>query len=215
VVLLQHAANAAKAGLPCFFARFNKALTSKNRVEAMSRRKPPIEGAIPAGLQTGLAPAPSATDTSKSVDEFLWNIVSISNYFEEISFAWAQMLGVNVHQWMILMAVKDLDRGGGISVKGVSAKLHADPSFVTSQSKSLEKLGYVQRVTSSEDARVVLMSLTTKACKEIANLHSVQEPIKQSIFSELDETELHEINGRLSLLRERFQRSAKRLAAEL
>jgi DNA-binding MarR family transcriptional regulator len=116
---------------------------------------------------------------------------------------------------MILMAAKDLDRGGGISVKGVSAKLHADPSFVTSQSKSLEKLGFMRRVTSSEDARVVLMSLTDKANKEIANLRNMQQPVRDSIFSELDEKGLHNLNEKLSALREKFQRAAKRLAAEL
>jgi DNA-binding MarR family transcriptional regulator len=175
------------------------------------RRKPSIEGTA----TSRSSPRQGSTRQDDSVQEFLWNIVSISSYFEEISFVWARMLGVNVHQWMILMAVKDLDRGGGISVKGVSAKLHGDPSFVTSQSKSLEKLGFMRRITSSEDARVVLMSLTDKACKEIANLQNMQQPVRDSIFSELDEKGLRNINEKLSALRERFQRAAKRLAAEL
>jgi DNA-binding MarR family transcriptional regulator len=156
--------------------------------------------------------APGARD---SFDEFLWNIFSISNFYEEISFAWAQMLGVNVHQWMILMAIRDLDRGSGISVSGVSAKLHADPSFVTSQSKSLEKLGFLRRVNSAADARVVLMSLTDKASKDIANLLATQEPAKKSIFCDLGDNCLDDVNTKLSLLREKFQRAAKRLAAEL
>jgi DNA-binding MarR family transcriptional regulator len=175
------------------------------------RRKPSIEGAV----MSRSSSRQGSTSQDDSVQEFLWNIVSIGSYFEEISFVWAQMLGVNVHQWMILMAVKDLDRGGGISVKGVSAKLHGDPSFVTSQSKSLEKLGFMRRTTSSEDARVVLMSLTDKACKEIANLQNMQQPLRDSIFSEFDEKALRNINEKLSALSERFQKAAKRLAAEL
>jgi DNA-binding MarR family transcriptional regulator len=198
-------------GLSSFFARFNKVLQTWG-VQAMAvRRKPSIEGAVTSRSSS----RQGSTSQDDSVQEFLWNIVSIGSYFEEISFVWAQMLGVNVHQWMILMAVKDLDRGGGISVKGVSEKLHADPSFVTSQSKSLEKLGFMRRITSSEDARVVLMSLTDKACKEIANLQHMQQPVRDSIFSELDEKALRSINEKLSALRERFQRAAKRLAAEL
>ncbi|SRR5258708_7553555 len=179
------------------------------------RRKPSTEGAVTAPAKSASSRARAAPSQDEAVQAFLWNIVSIGNYFEEISFVWAQMLGVNVHQWMILMAVKDLDRGGGISVKGVSMKLHADASFVTSQSKSLEKLGFMRRMTSSEDARVVLMSLTDKAYKEIANLQKMQEPLKDSIFSELDEKALNSINEKLSVLCERFQRTAKRLAAEL
>src|ERR1700676_3247861 len=198
-------------GLSSFFARFNKVLQTWG-VQAMAvRRKPSIEGAVTSRSSS----RQGSTSQDDSVQEFLWNIVSIGSYFEEISFVWARMLGVNVHQWMILMAVKDLDRGGGISVKGVSAKLHADPSFVTSQSKSLEKLGFMRRITSSEDARVVLMSLTDKACKEIANLQNMQQPVRDSIFSELDEKALRNINEKLAALSEKFQRAAKRLAAEL
>jgi DNA-binding MarR family transcriptional regulator len=150
-----------------------------------------------------------------SVEELLWNIISINSDFEEISFVWSQMVGINVHQWMILMAIRDLDRGGGVSVKGASAKLRADPSFVATQSKSLEKHGFLRRVTSSEDARIVLMSLTDQARKEIASLDSRQKSVKESIFSDLDDRELRDVNEKLSVLRERFQRAAKRLAAEL
>jgi MarR family transcriptional regulator, organic hydroperoxide resistance regulator len=157
----------------------------------------------------------SPSRSEEPVEEFLWNIISINSDFEEMSFAWAQMLGINVHQWMILRGIRELDRGDGVSVKGVSAKLHTDPSFVTTQSKDLEKNGFLRRRPSSEDARVVLMSLTDKACKAIESLYSKHASIRESIFMELSDKELREVNGTLSLLRERFQRAAKRLAAEL
>ncbi len=180
------------------------------------RRKPSIEGlAKPHAEKIGDAGRGTSSRADDSVEEFLWNIISINSDFEEISFVWAQMMGINVQQWMILMAIKDLDRGEGVSVKGTSAKLHADPSFVATQSKSLEKHGFVRRVSSSEDARVVLMSLTDKARKEIASLHSRQQSTKEAIFSELNDRGLRDVNEKLSMLRERFQRAAKRLAAEL
>lgn len=150
-----------------------------------------------------------------SFDELLWNVLSIGKHFETISFAWSQMLGVNIHQWMIMMAIRDLDHGKGVSVRGVADKLHTDPSVVTSKSKSLEKLGFVRRVISSEDARVVLMSLTAKASKDIGKLLAAQEPAKQQLFCELENHSLDDVNKKLSMLRERFQRTAKRLAAEV
>jgi DNA-binding MarR family transcriptional regulator len=180
------------------------------------RQKPSSEGlAKPPAQKAGDPDRRTAGRDEEAVEEFLWSIISIHSDFEEISFASAQMLGINVHQWMILMGIRNLDRGGGVSVKGVSAKLHADPSFVTSQSKSLEKHGFVRRIPSSEDARVVLMSLTDKAYKEIASLYSRQESIRESIFADLDDRGLRDLNEKLSMLRERFQRAAKRLAAEL
>lgn len=172
-------------------------------------------GPAPHGVQKPTKTSRPKPRRPESIDEFLWNIASISAYFEEISFVWARMLGVNVHQWMILMALKDLDRGEGMSVNGVSAKIHMDASFVTTQSKSLEKLGYLRRVPSPEDARVVLMSLTDKASKDVSVVMSKQDPTKRAIFSELDGNCLDEINGKLSILRETFHRTAKRLLAEI
>ena len=176
------------------------------------RRKPSVEGPLPIRSQS---PKSSPAAERDPLDNFLWNVVSISNHFEDISFAWAHMLGVNVHQWMILMAIKDTDSGGGVSVKGVSAKLHADSSFVTAQSKELEKLGFLKRTPSPEDGRVVLMSLTSKAVKEIADLHAMREPVRQSILLDLSDKEVAQLNKLLNILRERFERAAKRMTAEL
>jgi MarR family transcriptional regulator, organic hydroperoxide resistance regulator len=46
---------------------------------------------------------------------------------------------------MILMAVAELDRGEGLPVNAVSKMLHVDSSFVTTQSKLLEKKGLMRR----------------------------------------------------------------------
>jgi DNA-binding MarR family transcriptional regulator len=177
------------------------------------RRRPSIDGV--AAARSEKASGGLTSSQRDSFDDFLWNVIAISHHFEQISEAWAQMLGVNLHQWMILMAIRDLDRGKGISVSGVATKIHADPSFVTSQSKSLEKLGFLKRVNSAEDARVVLMSLTGKASKEIGKLLAAQEPAKKQIFCDLEDHSLGDVNAKMTLLRERFQRTAKRLAAEL
>jgi DNA-binding MarR family transcriptional regulator len=180
-----------------------------------TRRKPSTEGATTARARSASSPARAVPSQEEAVQAFFWNIISIENYFEKINCVQAQLLGVSVHQWMIMTAVKHLDRGGGISVKGVSTKLHADASFVTLQSKSLEKLGFLRRIASSEDARVVLMSLTENARKEMANLQKMHHPLNTSIFSELDEKALRSINEKLPMLCDRFQRIAKRMAAEL
>jgi DNA-binding MarR family transcriptional regulator len=73
----------------------------------------------------------------------------------------------------------------------------------------------MRRTASSEDARVVLMSLTDKACKEIANLQKIQDPLKDLFFSKFDEKALSSCNENLSVLCDRLQRTEKRLAAEL
>src|ERR1700712_4188552 len=147
---------------------------------------------------------PAAGTNSKNqeiVRQFVWDIASINVHLDEIRHFWARELGISGPQWMILMAVGDLDRGNGVAVKDVSAMLHVDPSFVTTQSKMLEKNGFMRRIPSSEDARVVLMSLSDKASKKIANLSSRRESLSAFVFGELDDRALRDITDQLTSLK--------------
>src|SRR6195952_112673 len=97
---------------------------------------------------------PAADSQGKNqeiVRQFVWDIASINVHLDEIRHFWAKELGISGPQWMILMAIGDLDRGKGVAVKDVSAMLHVDPSFVTTQSKMLEKNGFMRRVLCTED----------------------------------------------------------------
>lgn len=149
------------------------------------------------------------------VRRFLWDIASINVHLDKIGHFWAQTLGISGPQWMILMAVADLDRGHGVPVKDVSTMLHVDPSFVTTQSKALEKYGFVRRITSSSDARVVLMSLSDKACKQVANLSSRQELLDKFIFADFDDRTLKDIADQLASLKNRLEKAALKLAADI
>src|SRR3954452_8162217 len=96
------------------------------------------------------------------VRRFTWEIASINVHLQELRYFWAKALGISGPQWMILMAIFDLEEKDGVPVNVVSKKLHVDSSFVTSQSKMLEKKGFLRRKTSTADARIVQMSLTDK-----------------------------------------------------
>src|SRR6476620_303430 len=118
------------------------------------------------------------------VRQFAWTVASINVYLQEIRYFWAKALGISGPQWMILMALADIDQGEGVPVKVVSKMLHVDPSFVTTQSKMLEKKGFMRRKTSGHDARVVQMSLTDKSSKHLASLASQQQELNNFIFAE-------------------------------
>src|SRR3954452_13548329 len=87
--------------------------------------------------------------------QFAWEIAAINVHLEEIRYFWAKALGISGPQWMILVALADLDQNDGVPVNVVSKKLHVDSSFVTTQSKLLEKKGFLRRKPSTEDARIV------------------------------------------------------------
>lgn len=99
-------------------------------------------------------------------------------------------------------------------MSGVASKLQVDPSFVTCESKKLEKIGLLKRVKSPNDARVVMMTLTNMAHSEISRAFTTYEPTKDSIFRDV-EGMLEEVNLSLWSLREKLERAVKRLQAEI
>src|SRR6478672_11856782 len=156
--------------------------------------------------------------TSKNqelVRQFSWAITSINVHFQEIRQFWAGTLGISGPQWMILMAIADLDQGEGVSVKVVSKMLHVDPSFVTTQSKMLEKRGLMRRRTSPDDARVVQMSLTDKTYKHIASLASEQEALNDFIFAEFGDRELAAFTAKLTSLKNRLEKASLKVAMDI
>jgi len=146
------------------------------------------------------------------VRQLAWEIAAINVHLQEIRYFWAKTLGISGPQWMILMALADLDQGEGVPVKVVSKMLHVDPSFVTTQSKMLEKKGFMRRKTSLDDARVVEMSLTDKTYKHIAGLASEQETLNDFIFAEFSERELSELTGKLAQLKNRLEKASLKVA---
>ncbi|VIO71663.1 MarR family winged helix-turn-helix transcriptional regulator [Bradyrhizobium ivorense] len=134
----------------------------------------------------------------KAVADFIWNIVEIHSQLEEIHKSWAEMLGITESQWLILMAIDELDEGRGVSGIGVANKLRIHPAFVTNQTKKLEKMDLLTRVTSPDDARFLQISLTQKARAEITNLTNRRQALNSTMFGGLDEEALHYLNRRLT-----------------
>src|SRR5215471_10659295 len=141
------------------------------------------------------------------IRRFTWSVAAIGVHLEELRYFWAQTLGVSGPQWMILMALADLDRGDGVPVNIVSKKLHVDASFVTTQSKLLEKKGFLRRMASPEDARVVQMSLTDKTYKHLAGLAAQQEALNDFSFADLSDKQLNELTNTLSGVMNRLEKA--------
>jgi DNA-binding MarR family transcriptional regulator len=143
------------------------------------------------------------------------DVNSINAQLYEMANFWAKALGVSGPQWMILVAIADLDRGPGVPLNLVSSALHVGHSFVTTQSKFLEKNGFVKRAASSDDARVVLVSLTARAGKEVNRLLGRQEEVNKFIFAEFDDGSLRNFAQKIGDLKVRFQKALLKLANDI
>jgi len=136
-----------------------------------------------------------------------WDISSINIYLEELSYFWAKTLGITGSQWRIISILAEIDEGKGVPVNVVSKMLQVDSSFVTTQSKLLEKNGLMFRKASREDGRVVNLSLTDTAWAHLASLGSRQDALNEFIFAEFASCELEELTNRIDLLKRRFEKA--------
>src|SRR6201985_3092332 len=163
------------------------------------------------------AKEPGTSSSAKNRDvvrRFIWEIASINVYLEELRQFWAKALGISGPQWMILMALADLDQGDGVPVNAVSKKLHVDSSFVPTKSKLLEEKGFLRRKTSTEDARIVKMSLTDKTYKHLSSLDSQREALNEFIFAELKDKQISDLTKTLQMLQNRLEKAILTMVAD-
>ncbi|WP_407147735.1 MarR family winged helix-turn-helix transcriptional regulator [Bradyrhizobium sp. ORS 86] len=146
------------------------------------------------------------------IKRFTLEISSINSHLEEVRQLWGKTLGITGPQWMILMAVSDLDKNDGVPVNVVSKLLRVDPSFVTPQSKMLEQKGLLCRAPSPSDARVVRLSLTDKTKKHLASLTEQYDTFRELVFDEFSEKELAEFAAKLATLNTRLEKACMRVA---
>ena len=150
-----------------------------------------------------------------TIRRLTWVIASINVHLEELRYFWAKTLGISGPQWMILMALADMDQDEGVPVNVVSKKLHVDSSFITTQSKLLEKKGFLRRKTSTEDARIVQMSLTDKTYKHLASLAAQQEALNDFIFAEIDDAQLNGLTDKLTALEIRLEKARLKVVVDI
>jgi DNA-binding MarR family transcriptional regulator len=163
-------------------------------------------------------PATKRTDwkhQSETVNRLTWAITAINAHLEELRQIWARALGISGSQWTILMAISDLDTEDGVPVNAVARMLHVEGSFVTTQSKLLEKTGLVGRKPCPLDRRVVRLSLSDKALKQLGRDSEQQQAAADIIFAGFESDELNEFITRLTSVRRRLEKARLRVALDL
>lgn len=148
----------------------------------------------------------------RAVRDFIWSLVEIHSQLQEIHKGWAGILGITEPQWLILMAIDELDDGRGVSGIAVANKLRIHPAFVTTQTKKLEAAGFLAREPSADDARFVQMSLTQKARTEVTKLSIKREALNATMFDGLDKAALDYLNKRLATIAKNSRLASQKLS---
>lgn len=166
---------------------------------------------MPRKAKVGLA-VRSAAVGAATAREFTTIIGTLAVHLDEIRQHRAKSLGISGPQFAILTTIQRLDESDGVSVRHVAGALHVDSSFITTQSKVLEKKGLLGRQSDDADARVVKLSLTDKAEKQIASLAAGERSLNAFIFEGMTDDALAELTGQLTELSGRLEKACLKIA---
>lgn len=83
-------------------------------------------------------------ETQEVIRRFTWEIRSFNTSLDDFRHFLAA-LGITGPQLTILTTLTDLDTGKGVPVNVVAKLMKVDPSFVTTQSKLLQKQRFLRR----------------------------------------------------------------------
>lgn len=144
----------------------------------------------------------------------IWEITAIQGRLEQLSHRWARAIGITGPQYKILLAVSELNNGEGVPVNVAAKLLQVDPSFVTTQSKMLEKNGLLRRKSSVDDGRVVEMSLTAKGQNHLADTAAQRRMLDHFLFEQFDNRESDQFIAHLASLKTRIDKALLKMALE-
>jgi len=150
------------------------------------------------------------------VSQIFWSIRSVHTHLSEIQEAWAKKLNISSPQLGLLFALADFDQERqGIPVSGVGKILQVDSTFIATQSKLLEGKGFLSRKSSDQDARIVKLSLTDKAIKQLSSLSAGQGAVNAFLFSDFSDQDLRGFAKRMAILRSEFEKASRLAALDL
>jgi len=92
--------------------------------------------------------------------------------------------------------------------------LHVDASFVTTQSKKLENMGFLSRKPCPADARVMRLALSKASVQQLASVAEQEIALSEFIFQDFCEKELSEFSIKLASIKKRLDKARLKLALE-
>ena len=156
--------------------------------------------------------SPDNEPVSHGFDE-IFNLISINASISRIGDLLGQKVGVSGPQWAILTILETMNGGCGISVKDVASKMCVDPSFVSSQARTLQAEGLIQRKQSRDDRRIVILSLTDDCRERMKQASKQRYRLHALVHAELGEVLIAELADGISAFEKKMRKVA--IIAEL
>lgn len=114
------------------------------------------------------------------------DLLTISTRMELVRDHLGSHIGVSGPQYSVLVAVAHLQGDSGTSVSAVAKALHVSTAFVASETGKLAQRGLVDKRTSPDDRRVVLLNISAAGRATIGRIGAHIRNINDLFFGALD-----------------------------
>jgi len=116
---------------------------------------------------------------------FLHSFMVFARRLEAVRSYLAQAVGVSAPQYELLSHLREHSSTGGLSVNEAAIRLHCSGAFVTTEAGKLQRAGLVIRTRDPNDARRVLLTITSACEKKMRNIAPVQRLLNDALFASL------------------------------
>lgn len=114
------------------------------------------------------------------------DLLAFAARLETVRSSFAALIGLSGIQYTILISIAHLQGSQGVGVKAIAEHLSLSGAFVTIETRKLIKLDLVRKRTNPEDRRRVLLVITAKGRRLLADLAPVQREVNDVLFGSLD-----------------------------
>ncbi len=162
--------------------------------------------------------APAKTVTKKELltkgsdanfRQYIHDLFAFSVRMQDVRNRFGAFVGVSGSQYIILLAVSNLQGQEGVGVNVIAKHLQLSSAFITMEINNLVTAGLVDKATDPADRRRVRLMLSAEGAQRLENLKTIQAPVNDAIYSSLTREEFETLRDVMSRL---VQHSAEALA---
>ncbi len=124
--------------------------------------------------------------------QLIQDMLSLSVRLQAIRDKFGAVAGISGPQYSIMIAVAHMERAAiPVTVGGLGAHLHVSGTFITAESKKLERAGLLRKQPNPIDRRSVILSLTDHGHTLIDSVRHIVRAGNDTIFRELSQDDFN------------------------
>jgi DNA-binding MarR family transcriptional regulator len=135
-----------------------------------------------------------------SFRQLLHNIFAFSSKMEAIRSEFGKLIGLTGIEYTCLIATAYLREREIVYVNSLADHLHLSGAFITLQTNTRAKKGYLTKTKDPEDARRVQLDVTDQGYEALSSLALTQQQVNDILFAGLDQEQFQALGQAFSRL---------------